>query len=70
MLVDETKTSLREVSQFEDLGLTVYVSKLMTFPTPHIGHSRHGLFFTRRIVNPMLNLLKRTMTLTYLGPLE
>jgi hypothetical protein len=19
----------------------------MTFPTPHIGHSRHGLFFTR-----------------------
>jgi hypothetical protein len=25
----------------------MYVSKLMTFPTPHIGHSRHGLFFTR-----------------------
>jgi hypothetical protein len=23
----------------------------MTFPTPHIGHSRHGLFFTRWIVN-------------------
>jgi hypothetical protein len=22
-------------------------SKSMTFPTPHIGHSRHGLFFTR-----------------------
>jgi hypothetical protein len=19
----------------------------MTFPTPHIGHSRHGLFFTK-----------------------
>jgi hypothetical protein len=37
-------------------------SKSMTFPTPHIGHSRHGLFFTRWIVNPMLNLLKRTMT--------
>jgi hypothetical protein len=34
----------------------------MTFPTPHIGHSRHGLFFTRWIVNPMINLLKRTMT--------
>jgi hypothetical protein len=34
----------------------------MTFPTPHIGHSRHGLFFTRWIVNPMLTLLKRTMT--------
>jgi hypothetical protein len=34
----------------------------MTFPTPHIGHSRHGLFFTRWIVNAMLNLLKRTMT--------
>jgi hypothetical protein len=34
----------------------------MTFPTPHIGHSRHGLFFTRWIVNHMLNLLKRTMT--------
>jgi hypothetical protein len=35
----------------------------MTFPTPHIGDdSRHGLFFTRRIINPMLNLLKRTMT--------
>jgi hypothetical protein len=33
----------------------------MTFPTPHIGHSIHGLFFTRWIVNPMLNLLKRTM---------
>jgi hypothetical protein len=26
----------------------------MTLPTPHIGHSRHGLFFTRWIVNPML----------------
>jgi hypothetical protein len=37
-------------------------SKSMTFPTPHIGHSRHGLFFTRWIVNPVLNLLKRTMT--------
>jgi hypothetical protein len=37
-------------------------SKPKTFPTPHIGHSRHGLFFTKRIVNPMLNLLKRTMT--------
>jgi hypothetical protein len=36
--------------------------KSMTFPTPHIGHWRHGLFFTRWIVNPMLNLLKRTMT--------
>jgi hypothetical protein len=34
----------------------------MTFLTPHISHSRHGLFFTRWIVNPMLNLLKRTMT--------
>jgi hypothetical protein len=30
----------------------------MTFTTLHIGHSRHGLFFTRWIVNPMLNLLK------------
>jgi hypothetical protein len=38
----------------------MYVSKSMTFPTPYIGHSRHGLFFTRWIVNPMLNLLKRT----------
>jgi hypothetical protein len=37
-------------------------SKSMTFPTPHIDHSRHGLFFTRWNVNPMLNLLKRTMT--------
>jgi hypothetical protein len=34
----------------------------MTFSTPHIGHSRHGLFFTRWIANQMLNLLKRTMT--------
>jgi hypothetical protein len=34
----------------------------MTFSTPHIGHSRHGLFFTRWIVNPMPNLLKRTLT--------
>jgi hypothetical protein len=25
----------------------MYMSKSMTFPTPHIGHSRHGLFFTR-----------------------
>jgi hypothetical protein len=25
----------------------MYVSKLMTFPTRHIGHSRHGLFFIR-----------------------
>jgi hypothetical protein len=25
----------------------MYVSKSMTFPTPHVGHSRHGLFFTR-----------------------
>jgi hypothetical protein len=25
----------------------MYVSKSMTFPTPHKGHSRHGLFFTR-----------------------
>jgi hypothetical protein len=40
----------------------VYVSKSMTFSTPHIGHSKHGLFFTRWIVNPMLNLRKRTMT--------
>jgi hypothetical protein len=31
-------------------------------PTPHTGHSKHGLFFTRWIVNPMLNLLKKTMT--------
>jgi hypothetical protein len=43
-------------------------SKLMTFPTQHIGHSRHGLFFTRRIVNPMLNLLKRTMTYPVVKP--
>jgi hypothetical protein len=27
----------------------------------YIGHSRHGLFFTRWIINTMLNLLKRTM---------
>jgi hypothetical protein len=25
----------------------MYVSESMIFPTPHIGHSRHGLFFTR-----------------------
>jgi hypothetical protein len=25
----------------------MYVSKSMTFQTPHIGHLRHGLFFTR-----------------------
>jgi hypothetical protein len=38
-------------------------SKSMTFSTPYIlGHSRHGLFFTRWSVNPMLNLLKITMT--------
>jgi hypothetical protein len=40
------RQSLREVSQFVDYSLTMYVSKSMTFPTPHIGHSRHGLFFT------------------------
>jgi hypothetical protein len=43
----------REVSQFVNQGLTMYVSKSMTFPTPHMGHSRHGLH---------ANLLKRTMT--------
>jgi hypothetical protein len=25
----------------------MYVSKSVSFTTPHIGHSRHGLFFTR-----------------------
>jgi hypothetical protein len=25
----------------------MHVSKWMTFPTPHIGHSRHDLYFTR-----------------------
>jgi hypothetical protein len=25
----------------------MYVSKSMTFANPHIGHLRHGLFFTR-----------------------
>jgi hypothetical protein len=25
----------------------MYVSESMTFATPHIGHWRHGLFFTR-----------------------
>jgi hypothetical protein len=25
----------------------MYLSKSMTFPTPYIGRSRHGLFFTR-----------------------
>jgi hypothetical protein len=39
-------------------------SKPKTFPTPHIGHSRHGLFFTRWIVNLMLNLLNLS------GPLD
>jgi hypothetical protein len=33
-----------------------------------LGHSRHGLFFTRWIVNPMLNLLKRTMTYSGFEP--
>jgi hypothetical protein len=32
------RQSLREVSQFDGS---------MTFPTRHIGHSSHGLFFTR-----------------------
>jgi hypothetical protein len=42
------RKSLREVRQFIDYGLTMYVKyKSMTFPTPHIVHSRHGLFFTR-----------------------
>jgi hypothetical protein len=60
---------LRKVSQFVDSGLTVYVSKLiLTFPTPHIGHSRDGLFFTRWIVNHMLNLLKRSMTYPRFDP--
>jgi hypothetical protein len=36
------RSSLREVSQFVDWGLTMYVSKSMIFSTPHIGHSRHG----------------------------
>jgi hypothetical protein len=33
----------------------------MTFPTQHKGHSRHGLFLQDWIVNPMLNLLKKTI---------
>jgi hypothetical protein len=41
------RQSLKKVSQFRDPGPTVYVSKSMTFSTPHMGHSRHGLFFTR-----------------------
>jgi hypothetical protein len=42
------RQSLREVSQFVDPGLTVYVSKLiLTFSTPNLCHSRHVLFFTR-----------------------
>jgi hypothetical protein len=40
----------------------MYVSKSMTFPTPHTGRLRHGLSFKDWIVNPMLNLLKSTMT--------
>jgi hypothetical protein len=47
----------------------MYVSKSMTFPTPHIGHSRYGLFFTRPDCEfKMLNLLKRTMTYPGLEP--
>jgi hypothetical protein len=50
-------------------GLPIMQSKSMTFPTLHTGHSRHGLFFfTRWIVNPMLNLLKRTMTYSGFEP--
>jgi hypothetical protein len=57
------RQSLGEVSQFVDKALTImYASKSMTFPSPHIGHSRHGFFLQDWIVNPMLNLLKRTMT--------
>jgi hypothetical protein len=57
------RQSLRKVSQVVDQGLTVYVSKLiLAFSTPHIGHSRHGLFLQDWIFSPMLNLLKRTMT--------
>jgi hypothetical protein len=41
------RQSLREVFKFVDEGPTMYVSKSMTFPTPHIGHSRNGLFFIR-----------------------
>jgi hypothetical protein len=33
------RQSLREVSQFVDLGLTMSVSKVDVFPTPHMGHS-------------------------------
>jgi hypothetical protein len=42
-----------------------HVCETITFSTPHIGHSRHGLFFKRWIMdNLMLNLL------TYPGPLD
>jgi hypothetical protein len=41
------RQSLRDFSQLVDPGLTVYVSKSKIFPTPHIGHLRHGLIFTR-----------------------
>jgi hypothetical protein len=39
-----------------------HVCKSINFPTPHIGHSRYGLILQDWIINPMLNLLKRTMT--------
>jgi hypothetical protein len=41
-------------------------SRPKTFPTPHIGHSRHGLFFTRWIVWKGLWLTRDSNP----GPLE
>jgi hypothetical protein len=46
----------------------MYVSKLMTFPNPHIGHSRHGLFLQDWIVSPMLNLLTPPLLFLYRRP--
>jgi hypothetical protein len=33
----------------------------MTFPTPHIGHSRHGLFFASWIINPRGGLVPKNL---------
>jgi hypothetical protein len=37
----------RPLSRIVAIGLYMYVSESMTFITPHVGHSRYGLFFTR-----------------------
>jgi hypothetical protein len=48
----------------------MYVSKSLTFPTLHIGHSRHGLFFTRLDCQPNAKPCEKDHDLPEIGWLK